>query len=135
MQASKVIIDPKLLSGDLSNQQKAKLRKERALDFIKSKPNGAVIKQSEFVPVVGIGLSGIGSFLAQLEKDGLIEREKAGPLKTAFYVLEGKPKAQWKTIEPHQHQSSVVDLAMRFYWETNSDSLHEFVEWASKQQR
>jgi hypothetical protein len=37
-------------------------------------------------------------------------------------------------IYVHSHQRSVSDLAKDFYWETNSDSLHEFVKWIDEKE-
>lgn len=133
MNASNVTISPELLSGSLDKKRKTQLRRQHIIELIESKPTGAQIKLSEFGAVTDMKPNSAHHFLKQMAKAGLISIEKLSPHELTYHVLSGKPKVEWKTITPHEHNTDTVKLAMRFFWETQSDSLHEFVEWVGKQ--
>lgn len=136
MQASKVEVNSELLSEQLPKKRKAELRRQRIVELIESKPVGAQIKLVEFATVTNMSTGSVHGFLQQMVKRGIISVEKLTPSELTYHVLSDKPRHEWKTITPHEHHSqhgeSVTDLAHQFFWETQSDSLHEFVEWVAK---
>lgn len=133
MQASKVNVSPELLSEHLTKERKTKLRHERVIELIESKPAGAQIRLGEFAAVTDMKPDSVHYLLKQMAKSGLISIEKLSPHELTYHVLSDKPRTVWKTITPHTHNSDVVDLAMRYFWETQDDSLHNFVGWVKAQ--
>jgi len=130
--ASKVNISPEMLSKHLTNKRKTEIRHQRIIELINSKPVGAHIKLGEFGAVTNMSEGAIHKFLRRMAASGLISIEKLSPHELTYHVLSDEPRVEWRTITPHSHNSDVVDLAMRYYWETQDDSLHKFVEWVAK---
>lgn len=143
MNASKVSIDRKLLSQKLTPKKKSELRQKLFLDLIASKPAGTPISYSEIARVcqfAGTG-SAVG-FVASLEREGVISVNKDGKSNSYSINNARTVKAQASTtaidtpaepprlpVEPELIRQSVLE----FFWQKQSDSLHEFIEWLEKQ--
>lgn len=152
MEASKVTLSPGITEyKPLKAGKKRKLREQKVKDLIQSKPYAAYISGKQFGKELGIGQVTAAKFIRHMVDEGSITRHQVG-LKRYFYTVNGplkvtkieqpkveepkeepKPEAPSKVVPPpievKKDQRSVIDYAKDFYWATNSDNLHEFVQW------
>lgn len=162
MQASKVKFSQEtkaaLNARPLSKAAKAKLRRERVKDYIRSQPAGAIIKQTELAAAAGYDQSqGHGwAFVNRMIKNGHITKDTSEGAHRPSWTVKGdarvvRQKAEVKvpdqpmpTPEPTQHfrfeatstsefaeaaNGWTKQLAKEFAWQYNSDSLREFIKW------
>lgn len=147
MEVSRLTIDPELLSHkDLTHKQRVKLREQRIIELIRSKPSGTKIKYTEFAGAIDVTLSSIEPYLSRMIKAGRISAypNRKGARKS-YSVLEDvavtavfphlepakiKFKSEPKQGEPTPPPATDVTIqAKEFAWQFDSDSLREFIGW------
>lgn len=140
MEASKLTINPETLRFQkMPRDQKATLRKRNIIDYIQSKPYNTPIAMTELATVASCTVGNVSLIVRHLEKRGIITRTALGRQQTA-YAVNGEPKTVTPSkprvvaVPDHLPQAptfgDVEALARDFAWQTNSDSLREFIAWA-----
>lgn len=143
MEASKLTISPERLRFDpMTKGKRAKLRHQNILDLINSKPAGTPISLLDFTRVTGSKDATVHAMLKTMIKWGVIIRVPSeGNNRSYCYTVVGKAvtKAQAQPApvdtrgddEPKRAQATktITEYAKEFVWESNSDSLRDFVKW------
>lgn len=152
MEASKLVISAENLRfKPMSRGKRSQLRKENIKALIRSRPAGSKITSADFQAVTGAKYQTIWSMLNSMIRKGEITRTPM-PGKTKLYSwvvnedvkvtkpsVDEAPSADKQDTpersQPDEHTatdktpSSLLVSAKDFAWETNSDSLREFVQW------
>jgi hypothetical protein len=143
MQVSKIDIQPRTMAYYTQPMNKIKrrnLREKLVVEYIKSRPAGTRISNDELQRIAGFNSTGaISMMLQSMIKRGIIGRNQIGRKGYSYFVNDAvtvKPAdvpAQPKpTIsEPTNIPTNLESLARDFSWRYNSDSLREFVKWAT----
>lgn len=144
MDASKVTVSPEYLRfTPLTRYKRADLRRKNIIDLIRSKPSGTPISLAEFSAVCDFkGTSAAHAILGRMVKAGTIVRQQEGINRYSYYVAadavntqtpattaDPMPEPITKHISEKPTDSTIADLAKEFYWNYNSDNLHEFIKW------
>lgn len=152
MEVSKLVISPENLRfKPMSTGKRAQLRKENIKALIRSRPAGSKITSAEFQAVTGAKYQTVWAIINRMVKRGEISRTPIlGKTKVFCWTVNEdvkvtKPSADEavsadKQDTPERSQSdeytsigrtssSLLVAAKDFAWETNSDSLREFVQW------
>lgn len=127
----------------LDPQKKHRLRIERILELVERHP-GEYISLKHFSAVANTGLPNVTRLLQKMLDNGLLTRTLLPGHKTQYTYeatgkrLGGSQKAE-SSIAPEKPElktettpGDAAALAMQFFWQTQSDSLHEFVDWLKK---
>ncbi|MDE2106077.1 MAG: hypothetical protein KGL39_53130 [Patescibacteria group bacterium] len=130
MDASKVTVSADTLRFQkMDKGRKTKLRRQNIIDLIKSKAYGTPITLAEFGTAAQLTASSAYSLIETMVKNGVISKDKLEGQKYAYRVNG----AVWVSKKPETAQvkplGNAAELARDFYWQTGSDSLHEFVQW------
>lgn len=143
MHVSKVSISKetrKLAELHLRPGQKTKLRRQRIIDYVLSRPVGTRIKLIEFQKVAEYkSFQSADSLIKHMLKTGRLTREELGLKQYAYYV-PGKQHGFVKVIRKGTVRYDMVqinELAMRFSWENpdNHNDLRKFVLWLEARAR
>lgn len=146
MQASKVHLSAETLQAmnrPMTSDQRYALRRQRAIDFIKSKPTGTKLSIGDICRAAGVYPSSSQNFfMNKMKADGTLTQHKNlddlfgswtvnEDVKTSLMPsLSSDFKAPRSlTLDPPPQEKDIVGLAKDYYWQTSSDSLREFIKW------
>lgn len=143
MQASRVTIDEKTYDLNvMTRKKKTALRRRLIVEYIESKPAGAIIKMQEFQKLCHFSTyANTHTFIKRMIRDDVIRQVPAEGYKSRFtYVIVDRPepKPQPKPAVHVAPSAPIADinlyanierLAKEFAWEQNSDSVREFVPY------
>lgn len=162
MDASRIVFSQQtkaaLNARPMSKAAKAKLRRERVKDYIRSQPVGTIIKQRDLATVAGYDKSqGHGwAFISRMVKTGHIAKDTSEGNHKPSWTVRGDAKVKTPPVEKPEkltvesnekpefslHTESLDDLndivagmvtqrAKEFAWAYNSDSLRDFIRFLS----
>jgi hypothetical protein len=153
MQASKVSINPNFIKFEnMSPGKRAQLRRQNIIDLIRSKAAGTFIPMSEFQAVTQHKkASGAWSLIQGMIKAKIISRVPIdGTYNKYSYVVNEDVKTIKSAVTSaaptempssmtastsrtrttvETPQKSLTSYAREFAWESNSDSLRDFIKW------
>jgi hypothetical protein len=137
MDASKLSVSPDHIRfTPMGRNKKAQLRRKNVITLIRSKPAGTPITLSEFqVACAYTSTTAAYELVKDMIKRGTIVRTVEGFNRHSYTVAadaatsqraEAKARA---AASPELLRKTLGDFAKEFAWESDSDSLREFVKW------
>lgn len=138
MDVSKLSINPDHLRfKKLTPERKSELRRENIKALIRSKPAGTIITAKEFTEVTKVPGTGIFAILNSLIKKGEITKIPAPGFtkKSSWVVNESREPVPQPANRPATRYTvlQLTQLAKDFTWDTESDSLREFINKLTKE--
>lgn len=133
MEATRIQITPitqQKLDKPLSMNERMALRRQKMIDYIKSKPLGTPIRIEEFGEASKTTKANAQLYIKKMLDDGTILREALSPKKFCYSVQDSQVKViraatmRWTAPE-------LEDIAMRFAWNhpEHHNDLHSFIIW------
>lgn len=152
MEASKVSINPDFIRFEkMPRGKKTALRRQNVIDLIKSKPLGTPIVLSEFQAVTGhtTETSAWALIKTMIKKKKISRVAVEGRVNKFCYVVNdaktvkpaaiaapphATPEKPAETAAPRARTTempakNLTSYAREFAWESNSDSLRDFIKW------
>lgn len=129
MEASKVSFSKETLRfTKMTRGKKANLRRQNIIDLINSRSYGSPISLTEFAVVTASSQSSAYALIKSMVKKGIITKQVISPRRTS-YSVNGEVKVVKPVASIKPTNKVLGDYAKEFAWDTNSDSLREFVKF------
>jgi hypothetical protein len=153
MQASIVTLTPATKNYEMTEDRKRELEFEKIMDYIESKPVGTPIRHTEFAGVIMRNPKSMGYIIETMVKRGMIVKDYIQPFRIAYHTTRGvktqksvpevvpeltdeelTPEAgisikdSFEPVKSDTLNEQIIDAAKSYFWSTQDDSLHAFVE-------
>ncbi len=138
MEARRVQITPitqQKLAGPLSLSERIALRRNKIIEYIKSKPLGTPIRVEEFALEAKLSKANAQIYITKMIEDGTIFREAITPKKFCFSVQDSQVKVI-RTATMRWSAPELEDVAMRYVWShaEQQNDLRNFIMWLKGEQ-